>query len=50
MPPKAKKKKPPLVWKRGEGWIQWNPPRNHPAYEEWQKMKEKHNESRTDDS
>ena len=41
MPRKAKEV---LVWKRGDGWIQFNPPRNHPCYEEWQKVKEKHEE------
>jgi hypothetical protein len=30
-----------LVWKRGDGWVQYNPPRSHPSYEEWQKLKEK---------
>jgi len=36
-----RKAKEVLVWKRGNDWIQYNPPRNHPAYEEWQKVKEK---------
>jgi len=22
-----------LVWKRGDGWVQYNPPRSHPSYE-----------------
>jgi len=38
-----------LIWKQGDGWIQFNPPRSHPSYEEWQKMKqqkEKENEQR----
>ena len=30
-----------LVWKRGDGWVQFNPPRSHPSYEEWRKLKEK---------
>lgn len=30
-----------LVWKQGEGWVQYNPPRNHPSYNEWMKLKEK---------
>ena len=30
-----------LIWKQGEGWVQHNPPRHHPQYEEWMKMKEK---------
>jgi len=34
-----------LVWKRGDGWVQYNPPRSHPSYEEWQKLKEKEKEN-----
>ena len=34
-----------LVWKRGDGWVQYNPPRSHPSYEEWQKLKQKENEN-----
>ena len=30
-----------LIWKRGDGWIQFNPPRNHPCYNEWMKLKAK---------
>ena len=37
-----------LVWKRGEGWIQFNPPRSHPSYEEWQELKRKHQEKLKD--
>ena len=48
MPPK--KKESPLVWKRGDGWVQYDPPRKHPCYEEWKKKKEKLEESRTDSS
>jgi len=33
-----------LIWKQGDGWIQFNPPRNHPSYEEWKKLKDKQNE------
>ena len=33
------------VWKRGDGWVQFNPPRHHPCYEEWmKKRKEKEND------
>ena len=34
-----------LIWKRGDGWVQYNPPRSHPSYEEWQKLKQKENEN-----
>jgi len=34
-----------LVWKRGDGWVQFNPPRSHPSYEEWQKLKQKQKEN-----
>jgi len=34
-----------LAWKRGDGWIQFNPPRSHPSYEEWQKLKQKEKEN-----
>ena len=38
-----------LVWKQGDGWIQYNPPRHHPCYEEWMiKQKEKDNENKND--
>ena len=30
-----------LVWKQGNGWVQYNPSRHHPCYEEWVKRKEK---------
>ena len=33
-----------LIWKQGDGWIEYNPPRNHPCYEEWMKLKEKERE------
>lgn len=34
------------IWKQGKEWIQWNPPRNHPCYEEWVKKKELDNKSK----
>ena len=34
-----------LVWKQGDGWVQYNPPRHHPCYEEWMKLKEKEKEN-----
>jgi len=38
-----------LAWKRGDGWVQFNPPRGHPQYEEWmKKRKEKENEEAND--
>lgn len=46
MPRKKKSKEPvyqPPIWKSdGKGWIQYNPPKSHPCYEEWQKVKEEH--------
>lgn len=33
-----------LIWKQAEGWIEYDPPRSHPCYEEWKKLKEKENE------
>jgi len=30
-----------LIWKRGKGWVQYDPPRHHPQYAEWIKYKEK---------
>ncbi len=30
-----------MVWKQGEGWVQYDPPRGHPCYAEWMKQKEK---------
>ena len=30
-----------LMWKRGDGWVQYNPNPHHPCYEEWMKQKEK---------
>jgi len=38
----------PLVWKRGDGWVQYNPPRSHTSYEEWQKLKQKEKEKQND--
>ena len=37
-----------LIWKQGDGWVQYNPPRHHPYYEEWIKRKEKQNEKADD--
>jgi hypothetical protein len=45
------KKKSKLIWQRQGDAIIYNPPRSHPAYEEWQKLKEKEkedNETTTD--
>jgi len=42
MPPK---KETHSVWKKGKGWVQYNPPRNHPVYEEWVKTKAKAKEN-----
>lgn len=33
-----------LIWKQGDGWIIFNPPRSHPLYDEWQKLKQKEKE------
>jgi len=33
-----------LVWKRGDGWVQFNPPRGHPHYEEWMQLKQREKE------
>jgi hypothetical protein len=30
-----------VVWKKGDGWVQHNPPAHHPCREEWLKQKEK---------
>ena len=37
-----------LIWKKGDGCVQYNPPRHHPCYEEWMKRKEKQNEGKDD--
>jgi len=35
-----------LAWKRGDGWVQFNPHPHHPCYDEWmKKRKEKENET-----
>ena len=34
-----------LVWKQGDGWIEYNPPECHPSYDEWMKLKEKEKEN-----
>jgi len=38
---------PKTVWKKGEGWVQHNPPQHHPSREEWEKHKEKQNDKST---
>jgi len=38
-----------LAWKRGDGWVQFNPPRGHPQYEEWMKLKQKEKEKENAD-
>lgn len=30
-----------LVWKRGDGWVQHDPPKGHPCYKEWLELKMK---------
>tara|TARA_A200000159_G_scaffold70613_1_gene65600 strand:+ start:680 stop:790 length:111 start_codon:yes stop_codon:yes gene_type:complete len=30
-----------MIWKQGNGWVQYDPPKSHPCYEEWMKQKEK---------
>lgn len=30
-----------MIWKSGEDWVQHNPHKGHPCYEEWMKQKEK---------
>jgi hypothetical protein len=30
-----------LVWKRGDGWVQYDPPRKSEQWSEWQKLKQK---------
>ena len=43
------KKQSSLAWKRGDGWVQYNPHPHHPCYEEWmKKRKEKENEEAND--
>ena len=47
----GQKGKAQMIWKQGDGWIQFNPPPKHPCYEEWQKLKqqkEKENDSERD--
>ena len=47
-----KKSKQPLIWQRQGDAVIYNPPRSHPAYEEWQKLKrekeKEDNETTTD--
>jgi len=33
-----------LIWKQGDGWVEYNPSKNHPCYDEWMKLKEKEKE------
>ena len=33
-----------LIWKRGDGWLIYNPPRKSEQWDEWQKIKQKHAE------
>jgi len=33
-----------LVWKSGEGFVQFSPPRGHPHYEEWMKLQQREKE------
>jgi hypothetical protein len=43
------KKQSSLAWKRGDGWVQFNPHPHHPCYEDWmKKRKEKENEEAND--
>mgnify|MGYP003115701376 CR=1 FL=1 len=47
----SKKIKAPLIWQRQGDTIIYNPPKSHPLYEEWQKLKrekEKEDERTTD--
>jgi hypothetical protein len=37
------------MWKRGDGWVQYNPNPHHPCYEEWMKQKEKEKENEAKD-
>ena len=37
-----------LIWKQGDGWVQYNPPRHHPCYEAWVKRTETENEKAND--
>jgi len=33
-----------MVWKRGDGWVQYDPPKDHPCYREWMTLKLKEKE------
>ena len=37
---KVDKKPTRPVWKSGKDWVQFNPSKNHPCYEEWKKTVE----------
>lgn len=47
---KKAKKKPPLAWKRGDGWVQFNPHSHHPCYEAWKQKKEKEDNDSSKDN
>lgn len=38
------------IWKKGEDWTQYKPPRSHPFYEEWEKLLEKEKEDNERDT
>jgi len=46
MPPKEKK---PLVWKRGKDYLIYNPPRKSEQWDEWQRVKQKHEEKQNNE-
>jgi len=33
------------IWKSREDWVQYNPHKGHPQYEEWMRMKQKEKEN-----
>jgi len=33
-----------LVWKRGDGWVQFSPPYGHPSRDEWKKLQQREKE------
>jgi len=44
---KKTKGKKQFIWKVREGWMQFNPHKGHPSYDEWMKLKEKEKENET---
>ncbi len=28
-----------MIWKRGDGWVQYDPPKDHPCYKEWVELR-----------